>query len=176
MFRFPWRAKDLESVNASNPVVVNDRVLITECYGPGAVFLDLKGGKPKVIWSDAEKDSPDKSLQCHWNTPIHVEGHVYGSSGRHTPDAELRCVELKSGEVKWEKRRTTRCTLLYVDGYLVSLSAVERNPVPPRQGEARRAGVDPDSEEVRWRGGEVVKRTPTTSPPQHPTTPLTAPA
>jgi outer membrane protein assembly factor BamB len=122
MFRFPWRAKDLESVNAANPVVVGDKVLITECYDPGAVFLDLKGGKPKVIWSDAAKDRFDKSLLCHWNTPIHIDGYVYGSSGRHTEDAELRCVELKSGEVKWEKRRTTRCTLLNVDGYFISLS------------------------------------------------------
>jgi outer membrane protein assembly factor BamB len=122
MFRYPWRAKDLESVNASNPVIVGDKVLLTECYGPGAVFLDLKGGKPKVVWSDAEKDRFDKSLQCHWNTPIHVNGYVYASSGRHTEDAEMRCVELKTGDVKWERRRTTRCTLLHVDGHFVSLS------------------------------------------------------
>ena len=122
LFHFPWRARDLESVNAANPVAVNERVLLSECYGPGAVFLDLKGGKPKVVWSDAEKDRFDKSLQCHWNTPIHADGFVYGSSGRHTEDAELRCVELKSGEVKWEKKRTTRCTLLHADGHLVSLS------------------------------------------------------
>jgi outer membrane protein assembly factor BamB len=122
LFHFPWRAKDLESVNAANPVVIGDKVLLTECYGPGAVFLDLKGGKPKAVWSDAEKDRFDKSLQCHWNTPIHVDGFVYGSSGRHTEDAELRCVELKTGDVKWEKKRTTRCTLMHVDGHFVSLS------------------------------------------------------
>ena len=121
LFRFPWRAKVEESVNASNPVVIGDKVLLTECYGPGAVLLDLKGGKPKVVWSDADKDYSDKSLQCHWNTPIHVDGYVYGSSGRHE-DAEMRCVELKTGDVKWAERRTKRCTLLLVDGHFVSLS------------------------------------------------------
>ena len=80
----PWRAKVEESVNAANPVVVGDKVLLTECYGPGAAFLDLKGGKPKEIWTDAEKDRFDRSLACHWNTPIHVDGFVYGSSGRET--------------------------------------------------------------------------------------------
>ena len=35
-FRFPWRAAILESVNASNPVVVGKRVFISETYGPGS--------------------------------------------------------------------------------------------------------------------------------------------
>jgi outer membrane protein assembly factor BamB len=121
MFRYPWRAKDEESVNASTPVVIGDKVLLTECYGPGAVLLDLKGGKPKEVWSDAEKDRFDRSLACHWNTPIHINGFVYGCNGRNEDDAELRCVELATGDVKWAKRRTKRCTLLLVDGHFVSL-------------------------------------------------------
>src|SRR5262249_15709033 len=35
-FHFPWRAPIEESVNASNPVVAGDRVLISETYGPGS--------------------------------------------------------------------------------------------------------------------------------------------
>src|SRR5262249_44189580 len=38
LFRYPWRAKDEESVNASNPVVIGDKILLSECYGPGAVL------------------------------------------------------------------------------------------------------------------------------------------
>jgi outer membrane protein assembly factor BamB len=122
IFHYPWRAKIEESVNASTPVVIGDKVLVTECYGPGAALLEIKGGKPKEIWTDAEKDRSDKSLLCHWNTPIHVDGYLYGCSGRHENDAETRCVELKTGEVKWSKRKTTRCTLLLVDDHLVSMS------------------------------------------------------
>jgi len=122
IFRYPWRAKDEESVNAANPVVIGDKILLSECYGPGAVLLDLKGGKPKEVWSDADKDRFDKSLLCHWNTPIHVDGFVYGCSGRHTEDGEMRCVELKTGDVKWSQRRTKRCTLLFVDGHFICLS------------------------------------------------------
>ena len=43
-FHFPWRAADLESVNAANPVVVGDQVLITETYGPGAALLKVRRG------------------------------------------------------------------------------------------------------------------------------------
>ncbi len=122
MFRFPWRAKVEESVNVANPVVVGDRLLLTECYGPGAAFIDLKGGKPKAIWTDAEKDRFDRSLACHWSTPIHVNGFVYGSSGREGADAEMRCVELATGDVKWAKRKTLRSTYLLVDGHLIALA------------------------------------------------------
>lgn len=121
-FQYKWRAKSEESVNASNPVVVGDKVLLTECYGPGAAFLDLKGGKPKEVWTDADKDAGDKALASHWNTPVHAGGFVYGSSGRHTEDADIRCVDLATGDVKWQKRRTKRCSLTMIDGHLISLS------------------------------------------------------
>ena len=41
-FHFPWRAKKLESVNAADPLVVGDRVLITESYGPGSALLRVE--------------------------------------------------------------------------------------------------------------------------------------
>jgi hypothetical protein len=109
-------------VNASNPVVVGDRVLISETYGPGAALLKVKAGsEPEVIWSDAERRR-DKVLQTHWNTPVFHEGYVYASSGRHTENAELRCIELESGEVQWSEPDLTRASLLYVDGHFVCLS------------------------------------------------------
>src|SRR5260370_14651802 len=33
-FYYPWRARVLESVNGSNPVVLGDQVFISETYGP----------------------------------------------------------------------------------------------------------------------------------------------
>ncbi len=118
-FHFPWRARGLESVNASNPLVVGDRVLISETYGPGGVLLKVKPGAAEVVWSDDRKS--DKSLQCHWMTPIYHDGYVYGSSGRHPENAELRCVELATGRVMWSEPGLERCSLLMVDGHFVCL-------------------------------------------------------
>jgi outer membrane protein assembly factor BamB len=123
-FEFPWRARILESVNASSPVVAGDRVLITECYGPGAALLKVRPGGCDVVWTDEDRGraaTGEKSLQCHWNTPIHFDGYVYGSSGRHTEDAELRCVELATGKVMWREPRFTRTSLLGVDGHFLCL-------------------------------------------------------
>ncbi len=120
-FHFPWRAPILESVNASNPIVVGDLVLISETYGPGCAVLKVKPGGYDVVWSDKDHRR-DKRLQTHWNTPIHVDGYVYGSSGRHSENAELRCVELETGNVMWSQPGLARSSLLYVDGHFVLLT------------------------------------------------------
>ena len=120
-FRYPWRSTLLESVNASNPVVVGNRVLITECYGIGSSLLQLKPGGFTKVWTDEDKNPRERRLLCHWMTPIHVDGYVYGSSGRHTKEAELRCVELATGKVAWRESGLTRSSLLLVDGHFVCL-------------------------------------------------------
>ncbi|MFO0966016.1 MAG: PQQ-binding-like beta-propeller repeat protein [Gemmataceae bacterium] len=121
-FHFPWRAPDYESVNAANPVVVGNEVLITETYGPGAALLKVKPGGYDVVWTDAKKTPTKKSLQCHWMTPIHKDGFVYGSSGRHDRNAQLRCVELATGKVMWTVPDLNRTSLLMIDGHFVCLS------------------------------------------------------
>jgi outer membrane protein assembly factor BamB len=119
-FHFPWRADLLESVNASNPVVVGDQVFISETYGPGSALLKVRPGGYDLVWSDADKRR--KSMQCHWMTPIYHDGYLYGSSGRHTQNAELRCIEFATGKVMWGQPRLTRCSLLLVDGHFVCLT------------------------------------------------------
>jgi outer membrane protein assembly factor BamB len=111
-----------ESVNAANPVTIGNRVFISECYQPGSALLDLTDGQPKEVWTDLEKDKFDKALMCHWNTPIHHAGYLYGCSGRHDNEADLRCMELKTGDLKWRQKRTFRSTLLMVDRHFICLS------------------------------------------------------
>ena len=131
-FHYPWRANILESVNASTPVVVGDRVLITETYGPGASLLALRPGGYDLIWKDPPKRN--QSLACHWNTPVHHDGVVYASSGRNPGNAELRAVELETGKVLWSEPGLRRSQILSVDGHLVVMSEdgvlrhLRRNP------------------------------------------------
>jgi outer membrane protein assembly factor BamB len=121
-FHFPWRAEDLESANASNPVVIGDCVFISECYELGSALLRVKPGGCEVLWSDAKKKLKAKSLMCHWMTPIHHDGYLYGCSGRHHNHAELRCVELATGKVMWSEPRLTRTSLVMIDGHFVCLT------------------------------------------------------
>ena len=118
---FPWRARKLESVNASSPVVVGNEVFISETYELGSALVQFTGSTFKEIWSDRHRRR-DQAMALHWNTPIEHEGHLYGSSGYHAPDAELRCVEWKSGKVLWSEPNMGRSSLLLIEGTLVSLS------------------------------------------------------
>jgi outer membrane protein assembly factor BamB len=117
-FFFPWRSRILESVNAATPVVVGNKIFISETYGPGSALLEVNKGAIKVLWDD-ETRGRDKAMLAHWNTPIHVDGFIYGSSGRHKSNAELRCIELNTGKVKWSVPELTRCSLLQVDGHFI---------------------------------------------------------
>jgi hypothetical protein len=66
----------------------------------------------------------------HWNTAVHHDGYVFGCSGRHPGEAELRCVELATGKVAWtfDGRRAEddptmgRSSLTYVDGHFICLT------------------------------------------------------
>ena len=120
-FEYPWRAALLESVNASTPVVVGNEVFISETYGPGSSLLRVRPGAFDVVWKD-DRRKRQKSMMLHWNTPIHHEGYLFGSSGRHSHEAELRCIEWSTGEVKWKQGWLSRCSLLYADGHLICLS------------------------------------------------------
>lgn len=120
-FHYPWRARKLESVNASNPVVVRDLVFISETYGPGSSLLKVRPGGYEVVWTDASRRFFQKAMMLHWNTAIHHEGYLYACSGRHANRSELRCVELQTGEVVWSHRVNERTSLLYVDGHFITL-------------------------------------------------------
>jgi len=117
-FRFPWRARKLESVNAASPVVVADMVFITESYGPGAALLKIRPGGHDVLRKDENRDGV---LRSHWATPVYHEGVLYGCSGAGSGDAELRAVHLRSGKLGWSKPGLGRTTLIYADGHLIVL-------------------------------------------------------
>jgi len=122
-FEFPWRAKVLESVNASNPVIVRDEVFISEAYSAahGGCLLKVGAGGAEVVWTDATKGRR-KSMQTHFNTAIHVGGFLYGSSSRHSQDAELRCIEWGTGRIRWSQPGLGWASLTYFDGHFACIT------------------------------------------------------
>jgi outer membrane protein assembly factor BamB len=118
---YPWRARLLESVNASSPVVAGDEMFISETYELGSALVRFTGRAFEEVWTDRGRRR-NRSMALHWNTPIEHDGYLYGSSGYHAPDAELRCVEWKTGRVMWSEPNMGRSSLLLVDGALVCLS------------------------------------------------------
>jgi outer membrane protein assembly factor BamB len=135
LFGHPWRARIFESVNAANPIVSDDTILISESYERGSSCLTWNGKTLTEQWNDKDKDRVEQSLMAHFCTPIEVNGYVYGSSSRHSADADFRCLELKTGEVQWKVTRTRWLTMAKVNDWLILLTEngeiriVKPNPV-----------------------------------------------
>jgi hypothetical protein len=105
------------------PVVAGNEVFISETYGPGSALLSVAPGKCDVVWQDDERKR-SKAMQTHWNTPIEIDGYLYASSGRHLNNAELRCIEWKTGDIQWSEPDLTRASLTYIDGHFLVLGEV----------------------------------------------------
>lgn len=98
-FSFWFRSPVSESVNAMQPVVVDDLILISGAYYKiGSVLLKVKpdGKSVEQVWRSTV-------LELHWNTPIYHDGYLYAFSGRNEPDAHFRCVEFKTGKLMWDR-------------------------------------------------------------------------
>ena len=104
-----------DSVNAMNPVVVDDLVFLSAAYyRVGSFLLRVKpdGKSYDEVWRsprDLREIDPATGqlsapvLEIHWMTPIYHAGFLYAFSGRNEPDARLRCVELKAGKLAWDR-------------------------------------------------------------------------
>ena len=129
LFKFKWRARKLESVNASTPVVSGNRIYIGESYQKGGVVLEVdEKWETTTLWSDDGKR--DKSLAPHWNTPVLHEGFLYGCNGEKTGTAKFTCVEFATGEVKWSVPRLGRTSATFCDGHLIVICLLYTSPSP----------------------------------------------
>jgi outer membrane protein assembly factor BamB len=96
-FSFPWRSRTYESVNASCPVIFDNKVFISASYRAGGVLLDIQPDfTVKQLWTA-------QGFGLHFNTPIYKDGYLYGFDGRNEPDASLACIEASTGKVVWRK-------------------------------------------------------------------------
>lgn len=137
-FSFPWRGRRYESVNASAPLVFDDKVYIAECYGKGGVLLQMsKEGETLSAKTAWESDK----LSTHFMTALVKDGYLYGCDGHGPNNCPLVCLDAKSGEEKWrvepdlsemvttrtgEKRQvklsSDRCHLIQADGKTLCLT------------------------------------------------------
>lgn len=95
LWRHPFRSRQEASVNAASPLVVGDEVFISAGYDVGGAVLKVASGKPAAVWAN------DTSMSNHYATCVARDGMLYGLHGRQEQQPELRCVEWKTGKVRW---------------------------------------------------------------------------
>lgn len=110
LWRYPWKTYDRCSV--ATPVLLGDRAFISASYGSGAALVKL--GQDKPLWAT-------KDMMSHHATCVLWEGHLYGFHFDRRKPATLRCLDAKTGAVKWSAGRLGNGTVTVADGKLIVL-------------------------------------------------------
>jgi outer membrane protein assembly factor BamB len=113
-----WRSRNGASVNAATPLILGNLAFFSASYDTGALLLKLRKDGAEKVWED------ENVMSNHYNTCIYHEGHLYGFDGRQDSRVAptLRCVELKTRKVKWEKQEFGNGTMICADGRLIVLT------------------------------------------------------
>ncbi len=116
LFTFPWKPPMHASVTAAVPLVIEDLIFLSASYGAGAMVLRVGNDKPEKLWSSHD------ALSNHYATSVHHNGFLYGFDGRQEQGCNLRCIELKTGKIRWSRDRFGAGTILLAGDQLLILS------------------------------------------------------
>ena len=108
VWEHPWKTP--WGVNAADPVIVGDKIFISSGYNQGCALLRVAGDKVSVLWQN-------KNLRNHFNSSLAVGNCVYGFD----ESSELKCLDLKTGEVKWSEKSLGKGSLIAAGGKLIIL-------------------------------------------------------
>lgn len=98
VFRYPFRSRTYESVNAATPLALGDQVFLTAAYGVGAAG---------IAWSEGEGFSEAwrarRGLGLQFSNPVALGGEVFALDGKSDRIGELVRLDPRTGE---ERGRT----------------------------------------------------------------------
>jgi outer membrane protein assembly factor BamB len=134
-----WRSRMNASVNAATPLIVGDHLFVTASYDTGAILLRVRKDSAEEVWQS------DEALSSHYDTAVAHEGYLYGIDGRQEQRPRFRCVELKTGKVRWTREDFGCASLVLTDGKLIILNEdgglILVEPTPDAYREKARASV-----------------------------------
>ncbi len=118
--KFLWSNNNVanDTANITNPVVNGNYVFGTSSYGTGSALVKVtKAGSgvkaEQVYFLDTNK------FQNHHGGVVLVDGYLYGGHGQN--QGQLTCVEMKTGKIAWQQKKTTgkeSAAVIYADGNL----------------------------------------------------------
>ena len=98
----------------------------------------MKFGDSTPAWQN-------RDLRNQFSSSILIDGHLYGIDNDNNTRAALKCVELKSGAVKWSDQGVGFGSLMAADGKLIVLTAkgelITAKPTPEKFDVISRAQV-----------------------------------
>jgi outer membrane protein assembly factor BamB len=104
-----WRSlwKTEYGVNAATPVIEGDQMFLSSGYGFGCALLKITPKGVTEIWRN-------KNMRNHVNSCVLVDGFLYGYD-----EGDLKCLDWKTGAVKWSTKAYGKGSLMVADGKLI---------------------------------------------------------
>jgi len=117
-FPFPYR-----TCTGCSPVVAGDVVFCTAGYEIGGAACQVvrngDGFEAKELW----RVTGNKDVASLWSTPVQKDGFLYGMiSFKRFGSGPLKCVDLKTGTVRWEKPGFGAGQVILAGKYLLALA------------------------------------------------------
>ena len=105
--------------NTATPVVLKAaQILISSGENHGSTILNISNSsRPEVEWESLGRTS---QLRSEWQTPVVVDGHLYGMDniGSAGPITNLVCLNLADMSTAWKENRFGKSNLTAADGKL----------------------------------------------------------
>src|SRR5262249_26414347 len=91
-----WQVRWLTryGVNAADPILTGEQSFLASAYNKGAALFKLGAETPVEVWKN-------RSMRNQCNPSILLGDYIYGIDGDTTDPGGLKCVELKTGKVRW---------------------------------------------------------------------------
>ena len=120
LWRFPFEFK---TATAISPVVGGDIVFCSAGYNIGGAACKITKSGDKFAAAELWKISGDNKVSSLWSTPVFKDGYLYGMiTAKKFGTGPLKCVELATGEVKWEQPGFGAGNAILVGDKLLALS------------------------------------------------------
>jgi len=93
LWRFPFQTE--YDINAMDPMIYGGRIFLASHSQPG-LMLKVLDGRPEVAWRSED-------TLVHINSGVLFQDYLYVFSGSAGKPGDLRCLDLRNGEVKWKQ-------------------------------------------------------------------------
>jgi outer membrane protein assembly factor BamB len=113
VWSYPWKTNP--QINAADPIIFDNKMFITSGCGHGCALVDLSNDQPTTIWEN-------KNMRSHITSPVLWQGYIYGVDDVSGSLIELKCLDAKTGEIKWEEPTFGKGAVMIADGKIIGLS------------------------------------------------------
>jgi outer membrane protein assembly factor BamB len=143
LWRYPFQ---YTTSTAASPVVSGDIVYCSAGYGVGAGAVKITKSGTQFTAKEIYRMRGNSPLANHWSTPVVKDGHLYGMfQFKEYGAGPMKCVEIATGNVKWEQPGFGPGQVILAGDQLIALSdagvLVLIDPRPEAYKEIARADV-----------------------------------